>query len=66
MELNFRQHEFDTVDVGLEKLRGAVKLRNEMGGALYWNIVNDDCLEMASRLLDMGVEKDVLEGILQG
>lgn len=39
--LNFSQNEFATVDEGLEKLKEAVKLRNQMGGALYWNILND-------------------------
>lgn len=65
MELNFKQHEFATAEEGLEKLKDAVRLRNQMGGALYWNIMNDDCHEMASRLLGMGVERDVLTGILQ-
>jgi hypothetical protein len=37
-----------------------------MGGALYWNILNDDCLRMADKLLEMGVSKDTLAGILNG
>lgn len=65
MELNFRQHEFSTTEEGLEKLKKAVRLRNGMGGALYWNIMNDDCYEMSSRLLNMGVDRDVLTNILQ-
>lgn len=64
MKLNFSQNEFTTVDEGLEKLKDAVKLRNQMGGALYWNILNDDCLAMAAKLMEMGVEQDELVKII--
>ena len=65
-KLNFSQNEFTTVDEGLEKLKDAVKLRNQMGGALYWNILNDDCLAMAAKLMEMGVEQDELVKIING
>lgn len=65
-KMNFEQHEFSTKEEGLEKLKGAARLRNQMGGALYWNILNDDCLRMADRLLSMGVSRDTLAGILNG
>lgn len=64
--LNFSQNEFTTVDEGLEKLKDAVKLRNQMGGALYWNILNDDCLAMAAKLMEMGVKQDELVKIING
>lgn len=64
--MNFKQFEFTTVDEGLENLKKAVKLRNSMGGALYWNILNDDCIEITSQLMSMGVEQGVLSGILGG
>ena len=59
-KMNFEQHEFYT------KEKGAVRLRNSMGGALYWNILNDDCLRMAYKLLDMGVSRDTRAGMLNG
>lgn len=64
--MNFKQFEFTTVDEGLENLKKAVKLRNSMGGALYWIILNDDCIEITSQLMSMGVEQGVLSGILGG
>lgn len=64
--MNFKQFDFTTVDEGLENLKKAVKLRNSMGGALYWNILNDDCIEITSQLMSMGVEQGVLSGILGG
>ncbi len=64
--MNFRAHEFSTKEEGLEKLKGAVRVRNSMGGALYWNIVNDDCLRMAGLLMSMGVPKADVVDILNG
>ena len=65
-QMNFRDHEFSTKEEGLEKLKRAVRLRNSMGGALYWNIMNDDCLRMANQLWTMGVPRDDLVDILNG
>jgi hypothetical protein len=45
---------FNTVEEGLEKLKKSVKIRNQMGGAMYWNILNDECCEIGNRLLSMG------------
>lgn len=55
---------FETKEQGLEKLKEAVSTRNKMGGALYWNIVNDDCLEIADKLFDMGVPRSEIQEIL--
>lgn len=65
-KMNFEQHEFSAKEEGLEKLKEAVRLRNQMGGALYWNILNDDCLRMADKLLGMGVSRETLAGMLNG
>jgi hypothetical protein len=54
---------FETKEQGLEKLKKGIEIRNKMGGALYWNIVNDDCIEMAYKLFDMGVEKSEINAI---
>ena len=65
-QMHFKEHEFSTKEEGLEKLKDAVRLRNRMGGALYWNIMNDDCLMMAEQLMGMGVPKADLVDILNG
>jgi len=45
--------EFTTVEEGENKLKEAYILRDKMGGALYWNIVNDDCKEIAQKLEEL-------------
>lgn len=55
---------FETKEQGLKKLKETVSIRNQMGGALYWNIVNDDCLEIADKLFDMGVTSSEIREIL--
>jgi hypothetical protein len=57
---------FETVPEGTEKLRTAVSIRNEMGGALYLNICNDDCLKIAKNLLCMGIDRLAIQNILDG
>lgn len=57
---------FETKEQGIEKLKNAVSLRNQMGGALYWNIINDDCVKIARQLLGIGVEKSEIKAILNG
>lgn len=53
-----------TVEQGIEKLKESVSLRDQMGGAMYWNILNDDCCELARKLLDMGADRQTLSNIL--
>ncbi|MEE1302260.1 MAG: hypothetical protein UHD64_05690 [Bacteroidales bacterium] len=55
---------FETKEQGLEKLKETVSIRNKMGGALYWNIVNDVCLEIANKLFAMGVPRSEIQEIL--
>lgn len=55
---------FETKEQGLEKLKEAVILRNKMGGALYWSIIQDDCLDIANKLFDMGVPRSQIQEIL--
>lgn len=57
---------FETKEQGLEKLKETVAIRNQMSGALYWNIVNDQCLEIADKLSYMGVTSTELREILHG
>lgn len=65
-QMNFKDYEFSTKEEGLEKLKDAVRLRNQMGGAMYWNMLNDDCLMMSEKLMGMGVPRADLVDILNG
>lgn len=55
---------FTSTEEGMEKLRKYVSIRNVMGGALYWNIVNDDCLRLADALYPAGADRNEIESIL--
>lgn len=55
---------FETKEQGLEKLKDHVALRNSMGGALYWNMVNEECYLIAYKLLIRGVSQTELDQLL--
>ena len=55
---------FSTINEGIEKLKECVSIRNQMGGALYWNICNDDCLKLADKLIDKGANLSDIKQIL--
>lgn len=57
--------QFDTVEEGMKELKRGVTLRNQMGGALYWNIVNDDCIKLADKLVSMGADYDEVDKIMR-
>lgn len=48
----------------IEELKKHVKLRDQMGGALYFNVLNDECCEKANKLSALGVNKQELSAIL--
>lgn len=48
----------------IEELKAHVKIRSQMSGAMYYNILNDECCQKAQRLADKGVNKDELSEIL--
>lgn len=64
--MNYLQQyaDFTTNEEGIEKLKEAVKLRDQMGGAMYWNIMNEDCCEIADKLSRMGADRDQISAIL--
>lgn len=41
---------FDTVEEGEKFLQKALSIRDQMGGALWWNICNDDCKEIYNKV----------------
>lgn len=55
--------EFKTIDEGLDNLKKAVSLRDQMGGALYFNVMDGDCLRIADKLVSMGADKKVIAEI---
>ena len=58
--MNYLQQfaEFTTIEEGMQNLKKAVELRDKMGGALYYNIMNEDCCEIASIIVKMGGQRD--------
>lgn len=50
--MNYMQDklQFETYEEGIENLKKAVEIRNKMGGAMYYNIMNDDCCEIANAI----------------
>lgn len=55
--------DYTTLEEGMEKLRGAVATRNQMGGALYWQICEDECLKLADKLSSEGADKNKIAEI---
>ena len=56
--------EFTSIDEGKEKLKDVISTRDQMGGALYYNICNDDCAELANNLLAAGADKAEISAII--
>lgn len=64
--MNYLQQyaDFSTKEEGIEKLKAAVKLRDQMGGAMYFNIMNEDCCEIAAAVAKKGGTRHELGEIL--
>lgn len=62
--MNFKNFEFRTKEEGLKKLKEAVSKRNKICDASYFNLLNNDCKEIALRLNALGVEKEITANIL--
>ncbi|HBJ2612319.1 TPA: hypothetical protein LA742_000736 [Clostridium botulinum] len=48
----------------LEQLKKSVSIRNQMGGAMYWNILNDECCEIANKCFLLGVDRSEITPLL--
>jgi hypothetical protein len=51
-------------DQALEELKKKVNIRNQMGGALYYNILNDECCQLANKCTELGCDRKQIESIL--
>lgn len=55
--------EFTDINQGMEKLRKNIAIRDEMGGAMYRQICEDDCLRLANKLSAAGADKKAIAAI---
>lgn len=55
---------FKSTEQGLTKLKEYVNMRDQMGGSLYWNIVQDTCIKLADNLYAAGVSRSEISDIL--
>jgi len=55
----------DTKEALLAELKEHVRVRNKMGGALYWNVLNDECLQIAEKCLSLGCDREEIDKILR-
>lgn len=58
------EKDFETVEEGMKKLKNGISIRDKMGGALYYNILNDDCYEIAQKLVSMGAKRSEVFALL--
>lgn len=56
--------DFDTIEIGIERLKDAVSLKEQMCGNLYYNILEDNCCTIANKLLAMGANRDEISKIM--
>jgi hypothetical protein len=56
--------ELETKEELLAELKERVSLRNKMGGALYWNVLNDECCQIANKCLALGADRTEVGQIL--
>jgi hypothetical protein len=48
----------------LEQLKKTVNTRDKMCGVMYWNILNDECCEIANRCLELGIDRNAIVSLL--
>jgi len=56
--------ELESKEELLNELKEHVRVRDTMGGALYWNVVNDECRQIARRCAALGADGAEIEQIL--
>ncbi|MGE4354218.1 MAG: hypothetical protein AB7D36_09060 [Oscillospiraceae bacterium] len=61
--MNYLKKDFDSVEVGITALKDAVSFRDAMCSAMYWHMLDDDCREIAEKLVAMGADESKLAEI---
>jgi hypothetical protein len=56
--------DLDTKEKAMEQLIRTVSLRNRMGGALYFNVLNAEACMIAERCIELGIDRTVIEATL--
>lgn len=54
----------ETLEQGINRLKETVSLRDQMGGEMYWNIMNDDCCLLGSQLVKKGANREEIHQII--
>ena len=65
--MNFGEEKLDAVttkEEAMTLLKESVKTRDAMGGAMYFNILNDDCCEIAGKAKSLGGDHNEIADIL--
>ena len=50
----------------IAELKERIRIRNQMCGVLYWNVVNDECMEIVKKCLSLGADRREIGKILNG
>lgn len=48
----------------LKKLKQTVDIRDSMCGDLYWNVLNDECCQIANKCRTLGIDRDEIASLL--
>lgn len=48
----------------INELKNHVRVRDQVGGALYWNVLNDECVRIANKCLSLGANREEISNIL--
>jgi hypothetical protein len=57
---------FKTVEDGLNLLRKAINVRNNMSGAVYWEVVDDECSIIITKLQSLGASDEQIQMAVNG
>lgn len=57
-------NENSTPESTIQSLKDKVNLRDKMGGAIYWNILNDECCQLANKCIELGCDRTEVSAIL--
>lgn len=53
-----------SADEVINDLKDKVKLRDSMGGNLYYNVINDECCRLANKCMALGADRKQISKIL--